>query len=438
MAKSLDGGKTFLVLDDGGRLLQHGRGPARDLDRSEERASTSCAAPTPGLTVSWDQGKTWEYVRTMATALAYWVTADMGHPYYVYTGLQDNDSWGGPSATRGRIGITRHDWFHLTGGDGFQTAVDPTDFHIVYSESAGRRAVAHRSAHRTRAEHSAGRAAGAARRRAAAAGGRRRRASTVAITRGGRRSRRRRWRRCRRWRRWARWRGGAAERAQRAARRHVSLQLEHAGRCCRRTTRTSSGSAATGCSSPTTAAIAGRRAPTSRSRSTAARSTVMGVPGTRAQLSKNDGVTAYSTIIAISESPVAAGVVWAGTDDGNLQVSRDGGATFTKSARTRRACRRARSTATTRTGSRASTRRTSTPATAYVAVDGHRTRRSQAVHLRHARLRPTFQSVAANLPAFGNVQVVREDPKNANLLYAGTEFGLLHLARRAARTGRSS
>src|SRR6476661_7084648 len=71
----------------------------------------------------------------MATALAYWVTADMGHPYYVYTRLQDNDSWAGASATRGRIGITGQDWFHLTGGDGFQTAVDPTDFHIIYSSS---------------------------------------------------------------------------------------------------------------------------------------------------------------------------------------------------------------------------------------------------------------------------------------------------------------
>ena len=44
----------------------------------------------------------------------------------------------------------------------------------------------------------------------------------------------------------------------------------------------------------------------------------MGVPGTQAQLSKNDGVTAYGTITAISESPVMPGVVWAGTDDGNL------------------------------------------------------------------------------------------------------------------------
>ena len=53
-----------------------------------------------GLDISWDQGKTWDFVNTMATALAYWVIADMRRPYYVYIGLQDNGSWGGPSATR--------------------------------------------------------------------------------------------------------------------------------------------------------------------------------------------------------------------------------------------------------------------------------------------------------------------------------------------------
>src|ERR1019366_9238376 len=66
---------------------------------------------------------------------AYWVSADMGHPYHVYTGLQDNDSWGGPGLTRSRIGIQNHGWYRLSGGDGFQTASDPTDLHVVYTES---------------------------------------------------------------------------------------------------------------------------------------------------------------------------------------------------------------------------------------------------------------------------------------------------------------
>src|SRR4029077_7935191 len=69
------------------------------------------------------------------TGLAYWVTADMRRPYYVYIGLQDNGSWGGPSATRSNNGILNSDWFGIGGGDGFQTAVDPTDYNIVYTES---------------------------------------------------------------------------------------------------------------------------------------------------------------------------------------------------------------------------------------------------------------------------------------------------------------
>ena len=60
---------------------------------------------------------------------------------------------------------------------------------------------------------------------------------------------------------------------------------------------------------------------------------MMGVAGNRTMLSKNDGVVAYSTIVSVSESPVMPGVVWAGTDDGNLQVSRDGGISFTEVGR---------------------------------------------------------------------------------------------------------
>src|SRR5437763_12614653 len=61
--------------------------------------------------------------------------AAMRRPYYVYNGLQDNGSGGGPSAIRGRGSIMNADWFGIGGGDGFYTAVDPTDINIVYSES---------------------------------------------------------------------------------------------------------------------------------------------------------------------------------------------------------------------------------------------------------------------------------------------------------------
>src|SRR5260370_28250572 len=59
----------------------------------------------------------------------------MRKPYYVYGGLQDNGSWGGPSQTRSGAGITNADWLRTGGGDGFYSQADPTDPNILYSES---------------------------------------------------------------------------------------------------------------------------------------------------------------------------------------------------------------------------------------------------------------------------------------------------------------
>ncbi len=137
-------------------------------------------------------------------------------------------------------------------------------------------------------------------------------------------------------------------------------------------------------------------------------------------LSKNDGVVAYSTIIALSESPVMPGVVWAGTDDGNVQVSRDGGLTFTEVGKNLPGLPANHLYWISRVDASHFD-----AGTAYVAVDGHRSERPEALHLRDARLTAqTWQSISGNLPQFGNIQVVREDPSNRDLLYVGTEFGL--------------
>jgi beta-glucanase (GH16 family) len=87
-----------------------------------------------GLNVSYDQGATWEFVNTIPAAQFYAIGVDMRKPYYVYGGLQDNGSWGGPSQTRSvQNGITNADWYRVGGGDGFYTQVDPTDYNIVYA-----------------------------------------------------------------------------------------------------------------------------------------------------------------------------------------------------------------------------------------------------------------------------------------------------------------
>jgi len=135
VAKSLDGGYTFATLDDAGGHSSPAHVDQHAIWIDPRNPRHLLIGNDGGLNVSWDQGRTWDFVNSMATATAYWVSADMRRPYYVYTGLQDNGSWGGPSATRSANGILNSDWFGVGGGDGFQTAVDPTDYNIVYTES---------------------------------------------------------------------------------------------------------------------------------------------------------------------------------------------------------------------------------------------------------------------------------------------------------------
>jgi hypothetical protein len=121
---------------------------------------------------------------------------------------------------------------------------------------------------------------------------------------------------------------------------------------------------------------------------------------------------------------VMPGVVWAGTDDGNLQVSRDGGQTFANvSANLPGLPAGALDGANAYWISRIEASHFD-PGTAYVAVDGHRSDDLKPYVFVTHNYGSTFSTIAATLPPSGNVQVVREDPKNRNLLYAGTEFGL--------------
>jgi photosystem II stability/assembly factor-like uncharacterized protein len=88
-----------------------------------------------GLYFSQTRGATWEAVRNLSIGQFYGLAVDMRKPYHVYGGLQDNGTWGGPSATRYAEGITLKDWDRLLTGDGFQCLVDPSDPDIVYAET---------------------------------------------------------------------------------------------------------------------------------------------------------------------------------------------------------------------------------------------------------------------------------------------------------------
>jgi photosystem II stability/assembly factor-like uncharacterized protein len=407
VAKSLDGGKTFATLDDAGGNRAPGHVDQHAIWIDPKNPRHLMIGNDGGLDISWDQGRTWDYVNTMATALAYVVTADMRHPYYVYIGLQDNGSWGGPSAVRGRGGIMNSDWFGIGGGDGFYTAVDQTDFNVVYSES--------QDGNTNRYDLRTGRGV-SIRPRAPARPGSGRGSG------GGR---------------------GASAATEPSAEQAPPVQAggfgpppgppnvlnASAGDQYRFNWNTPY---VLSPHNPSIVWLGGNRLFKSYNRGDSwiaspdltkqiDRNTVtlMGVAGDRSVLSKNDGVSAYSTIVSISESPVMPGVVWAGTDDGNLQVSRDGGVTFTEVGKNLPGLPANHQYWISRIDASHFD-----PATAYVSVDGHRSDDLKPYVFVTHDYGASFQSITNDLPASGNVQVIREDPKNKDLLYVGTEFGL--------------
>jgi hypothetical protein len=443
VAKSLDGGKTFATLDDAGGHRPPGHVDQHAIWIDPRNPRHIMIGNDGGLDVSWDQGRTWEYVNTMATALAYVVTADMRRPYFVYIGLQDNGSWGGPSAVRGRGGIMNSDWYGIGGGDGFYTAVDPTDFNIVITESqdgntnrydlrTGRGVSVRPRAPERPGRGGAGRAgrAGEAEEvgRAGEAGGAGRPGGTGAPGAAGGAG------------------GVQPPTPQTAPPVQVGApEVQPGGLGCRGGPPNVLNAAAgdqyrfnwntpfiLSPHNPKILWLGGNRLFKSYNqgdtwvasadltkqidRNTV---TLMGVPGDRTQLSKNDGVVSYSTIVSLSESPVMPGVMWAGTDDGNVQVSRDGGGTFTEVGKNLPGLPRNHQYWISRIDASHFD-----PGTAYVTVDGHRSDDLKPYVFVTRNFGESFESITGNLPAYGNVQVIREDPKNRLLLYAGTEFGL--------------
>ncbi|MHB1222986.1 MAG: WD40/YVTN/BNR-like repeat-containing protein [Gemmatimonadaceae bacterium] len=91
-----------------------------------------------GVSQSWDGGGSWDFMNQMALGQFYEVSYDMAVPYRVCGGLQDNGSWCGPSRRRGGE-LGNAFWFTFSGGDGFYTAQDPDDPNILYGESQGGR-----------------------------------------------------------------------------------------------------------------------------------------------------------------------------------------------------------------------------------------------------------------------------------------------------------
>ncbi|MBI3492638.1 MAG: hypothetical protein HY047_12795 [Acidobacteria bacterium] len=142
----------------------------------------------------------------------------------------------------------------------------------------------------------------------------------------------------------------------------------------------------------------------------------MGVKGSDVAIAKNDGIVAWPTIISFAESAKRQGLLWAGTDDGNVQVSRDTGRSWTN----------------------VTANITGLPkgiwisevvpsrfdeGTVYVTADGHRSNDFESYIVVSHDFGQTWQSAVANLRG-ESVKTLTEDQRNPDILYIGTETGL--------------
>ncbi len=385
-SKSVDGGKTFNSMQSGMGHVDH---HAIWIDPGNSRHVIY--GNDGSVDVSWDAGETWVSLRTWAVGQPYHVSVDMRRPYYVCTGLQDNGSWCGPSSVRGGA-ISKEDWYGVGGGDGFYTAVDPTDWAIVYSESQNGNV--NRYNLRTGEQQSIrprGRAGGGGRGGGGGFGGAPAPSNIVPEPPAGTPFR-------------FNWNTPVV-----LSPHNPSVVYTGANRFFKSLNRGD------------TWMMSDDLTKQKYGDGLAIMGQASSMPGCgRARvgaciLSRNDGTNTWGTIVTISESPIVPGVLWVGTDDGNIQLSRDGGTTWSEVSRNLPGGTKEYYVSRVEASH-------FDAATAYASIDGHR----------HNDLTPyvfvtrdwgqTWTSISAGLPPYGNVNTIRQDPKNRNLLYAGTEF----------------
>jgi photosystem II stability/assembly factor-like uncharacterized protein len=131
------GGLTGSISRDGGKTfksLGNMHSDIHDVIFDINDSDRMYAGTDGGVYRSWNGGTTMEIVENLPLSQFYHISVDDAEPYNVYGGLQDNGSWYGPSSSGG--GITARDWNSIGGGDGFRVLKHPTK-NIIYSEMQG-------------------------------------------------------------------------------------------------------------------------------------------------------------------------------------------------------------------------------------------------------------------------------------------------------------
>jgi photosystem II stability/assembly factor-like uncharacterized protein len=349
-----DGGKTVKAT---GEHQKHVDNHAMWIDpNNTEHWIVGCDG---GIYETYSSAQQWRFYDNLPIIQFYKVVTDNAWPFYhIYGGTQDNNSMGGPSATNNVAGILNTDWFITNGGDGFESATDPTDPNIAYAQAQYGWLVRHdkASGEKVYIQPQPGKGEAA-----------------------------------------YRWNWDAPLLVSPHDHKTIYFAANKVFKSSNR------GDDWTTISGDLTQQIDRNKLK------------VMGQVWSIDAVMKNASTTIYGNIVALDESPKKKGLLYAGTDDGLIQVSDNDGQTWTKYSQF--------------TGVPSNTRVNMLTAslhdekTVFAAFNNQRSGDFKPYLLKSTDQGKTWISISGNLPERGTVYCIKQDHIDPNLLFAGTEFG---------------
>lgn len=308
-----------------------------------------------GLNISRDRGENWQFVENLPLAQFYHITVDMEQPYNVYGGMQDNGSWRGPGYVWKSGGIRNHLWQELFFGDGFDVMPDPTNVRYGYAMSQG--------GNLGRYDLATGNAK-----------------LIKPVHPEGETLR-------------FNWNAGLAQDPFDAQTIYYGSQYVHKS--------------------------------TDKGDTWEIISTDLTTNDPAKQKQQESGgltfdVTAaenHTTILAIAPSPVQEGVLWAGTDDGNVQLTQDGGRSWTNLTGKLKGLPAGAWVPQIQASKQ-------NAGEAFVVVNDYRRNNWQPMLYHTTNFGKSWTNLAENKGIEGYVLSVVQDPEEPKLLFMGTEFGL--------------
>lgn len=378
------GGVSFSASDDGGKTWWEGDAAEgihvdhHALWINPGNSDYLVLGNDGGVATSFDGGHTWRHHNNIAIGQFYEIGVDMSDPYRVCGGLQDNSSWCAPNETITDYGLRNRDWIDVWGGDGFYNQFDPDDPNILYTESQGGNS------------------------------GRVNLATGEALN----------------------MRPSPAPNPDPDPEAEASEGDEETGEGERSYRYNWNAPIVVSAHNSSTVYVANNHLMRSRDRGMTWEEAspdltkaidrdsleIMGALVTDSTLSRHDGISTYGNVTTIDESPISPDVIYVGTDDGNLQVTRDGGATWTNVAENVPDLPERSYVSRIDASHHAEGR-------VYVAFDRHWDDDYRPYVYASEDFGGSWQRIVNGLPEW-SVNVVREHPRSPNLLFLGNEIGV--------------